>query len=224
MPTSTPTVYVFYDYVCPYAYIGKHRADELERAYDVEIEYLPWEIHPSAHPEGQVYDYDPPEANVEYLEALADEVDIELEGPETSVNSNLALRGALYAKDEGQDAFRAYNDAAFEAIWSRGENLGDRDVLASVVDEAGLDPDAFFDAIEHHAYQYRLDRIDAYAEDEVGIQRVPTFVFGDQRIVGNDRFEPSLKQPLEAFLERRKTLGEEGTTTLEWDVGLDEIA
>lgn len=223
MPEEPATVYVFFDYVCPYAYIGKKRADVLEREYDVELRWMPWEIHPNAIPEGRKIDYDPPEANIEYLASLADEVDTELVGPDVSVNSNLALRGVLFAKDQGSETFEAYNEAAFEAIWSEGRNLGDEDVLADVAEEAGLDPERFFDEIDHHSYQWRLDLIDEVAQDDAGIQRVPTFVFGDQRIVGNDRFEPSLKRPLEAFLERRKTLGPKATTTVETDVGLSRL-
>jgi predicted DsbA family dithiol-disulfide isomerase len=219
---DAPTVYVFYDYVCPYAYIGKHRADRIEREYDVDVVRLPWEIHPSATPEGRVIDYDPPEANMQWLETLAGEVDADpLEGPETTVNSNLALRGALFAKDE--DVFDAYHDAAFDAVWGQGRNLGDEDVLADVAERAGLDPDRFFENVRHQSYQFRLDLVDDYAQDKVGVQRVPTFAFGDQRIVGNDRFEPSLKRPLEAFIERRKLLGAEGTTTLKHDVGLARL-
>jgi predicted DsbA family dithiol-disulfide isomerase len=221
MSEASPTVHVFFDYVCPYAYIGKHRADRLERAYDVEINYLPWEIHPSAFPEGRTIDADPPEANKNYLQRLADEVDVELEGPDTSINSNLALRGALFAKDDG--VFEDYHEAAFEAVWGQGRNLGDREVLADVAEDAGLEPERFFEQIGHHGYQWRLDLVDEAAQNEVGVTRVPTFVFGDQRIVGNDPFEPSLKQPLEAFLERRKELGVEGTTTIEHDLGVGRL-
>jgi predicted DsbA family dithiol-disulfide isomerase len=217
---EAPTLHVFFDYTCPYAYIGKHRADRLEREYDVEINYLPWEIHPSAFPEGRVIDYDPPEASTNYLERLADEVDVDLDGPNVMINSNLALRGALFARDEG--AFEAYHDRAFETVWSEGENLGDPDVLAGVAEEAGLDPDRFLEQIDHHTYQWRLDQINDAALNDIGVTRVPTFVFGDQRIVGNDPFEPSLKQPLEAFLERRKDLGE-ATTTLETDLDIARL-
>jgi predicted DsbA family dithiol-disulfide isomerase len=222
MAERTPTIHVFFDYVCPYAYIGKHRADALQREYDVEINYLPWEIHPNAIPEGREIDHEPPEASRDYLQRLADKVDTGIEGPDVSINSNLALRGALYARDQGDDVFQAYHSEAFQAVWSRGENLGDRDVLADVVDEAGLEVETFFEQIDHHSYQWRLDRIDDAAQNDVGITRVPTFVFGDQRIVGNDPFEPSLKRPLEAHLERRKTLGE-GTSTLEADLGIGRL-
>lgn len=218
---ETPTIHVFFDYVCPYAYIGKHRADALEREYDVEIAWLPWEIYPNAIPEGRVIDYEPPEASRNYLQRLADEVNVELESPGVSINSNLALRGMLFAKDEG--VLDAYHEAAFEAIWSQGENLGDREVLADVAEEADLDPERFFEQIDHNSYQWRLDRIDEAAQNELGITRVPTFVFGDQRIVGNDPFEPSLKEPLEAFLERRKELGPQATTTIETDLSVTRL-
>lgn len=218
--TETPRVYVFYDYVCPYAYIGKHRADRLEREYDIQIEHLPWEIYPNTVPGGEEHDFEPPERYTAWIEDLAAEVDLEMDGPDVGVNSNLALRGALYAREQGAETFEAYNDAVLEAIWSQGQDIGDREVLAGIVEGVGLDPDAFFEAIAHHSYQHRLDLIDKAAEEKLGVKRVPTFVFGDQRIVGNDRFEPSLKQPLEAFLERRKALGPDGTTTIEHDTGL----
>ncbi len=223
MSEPAPAVYVVFDYVCPYAYVGKHRADELAREYDVQITYLPWEIFPNAIPEGEEIDASYPDDYQRWVDELAQEVDVTLDGPDESINSNLALRGALYAADQGDQTFDAYHDAAFEAAWTQGRNLGHRTVLEDVADQAGLDPDRFFEAIDHHAYQFRLDMIKDRVEDELGAQRVPTFVFGDQRIVGNDRFEPSLKRPLEAFLERRKELGEDWTSTLEADVGLARL-
>ncbi len=220
MSPNAPRIYVFYDYVCPYAYIGNLRADRLAREFDVEIEHLPWEIYPETAAGGEQSDFEPPESYTSWVEDLAAELGAGLTAPEQAINSNLALRGAEYAKDEG--VFEAYHEAAFEAVWSHGRNLSDRDVLGEVVETAGLDVDAFFEDVTHHAYQARLDLIDDFAT-QLGVQRVPTFVFGDQRIVGNDRYEPSLKQPLEAFLERRKHIGEEWTTTLEFDTGLDAV-
>ncbi len=215
-----PTVHVFYDYVCPYAYIGWERTKALERRFDVEFTFLPWEIHPTTDPAGEAYEHEPPEANVEWLERLAGEVDVDLDGPDVGVNSNLALRGAELARDRG--AFRDYHEAAFQAVWQEGRNLGDEAVLRTVAGEAGLDPDAFLEAVRHPAYQARLDGVDRAAE-ALGVQRVPTFVFGDQRIVGNDPFDGSLVGPLEAFLERWKALGPDGTTEASWDVNLETL-
>ncbi len=220
---ESPRVYVFFDYVCPYAYIGKERADRLQREYDIEIEFLPWEIYPNAVPAGEEHEIEAPDGYLSWVEEMAAEVDLELDGPEIGINSNLALRGALYAREQGPETFEAYNDAVFEAVWSHGKNIGDRQVLAGIVEDVGLDPEAFFDAIEQHSYQYRLDLIDEAAEEKLAVKRVPTFVFGDQRIVGNDRFEPSLKRPLEAFLERRKSIGPDWTTTIEHDTDLAPI-
>ncbi len=224
MSSSSPTLYVVFDYVCPYAYIGKRRADILAREHGVEVQYLPWEIYPGTVPEGRASGGDYPEKASEWVASLAEEVDLSLSGPDRSVNSNLALKGSLYASDQGESSFEAYHEAAFEALWTRGENLGDRDVLSSVVEEAGLELERFFASINHHSYQFRLDVIKRRVEQDLGVQRVPTFVFGDQRVVGNDSFEGSLRRPFEAFLERRKALGEDWASTLATDVGLAGVA
>lgn len=218
-----PRVHVFYDYVCPYAYLGWLRAQRLAAELDVEFVWLPWEIYPTTDPPGEPYEPGSHSGDVpDWFGRLAAELDVELNGPDMGVNSNLALRGAELAKDRGPRTFQAYHEAAFEAIWKEGRNLGDEAVLRDVAKRAELDPDAFLDGIRHHAYQARLDAIDE-AAGRLGVQRVPTFVFGDQRIVGNDPFEGSLRAPLEAFLERWKVLGAEHATTLADDVDLERV-
>lgn len=219
----TPTAYVFFDYVCPYACIGTRRALELEREYDVDFEFLPWEIYPTTAPEGEpVDDAEYPEDYLAYVTDLADEVDATLEGPDGAINSNLALRGAEWARDRGPGTFRDYHVAVFDALWEEGRNVGDPHVLRDVAGGAGLDGDALLEALDHNAYQARIDAVDAAART-LGVQRVPTFVFGDQRIVGNDPFEGNLQAPLEAFLQRWKRLGPELSTTLAHDVDLETI-
>jgi predicted DsbA family dithiol-disulfide isomerase len=219
----TPTVYVFYDYICPYAFIGTQRGLQLDREYDIDLEFLPWELYPTTAPGGEPVDEGSyPDEYLAYVDDLAAEVDTELEGPDGAINSNLALRAAEYARDRGPEAFRAYHTAAFDAVWREGRNVGDPDVLADVAGEAGLDPEALLAALDHNAYQARIDAIDQAART-LGVQRVPTFVFGDQRIVGNDPFERNLRAPLEAFLERWKRLGPELSSTLAHDIDLETI-
>lgn len=216
MSDRTPTVAVFYDYVCPYAYVGLHRARRLARDHDLAFEWLPWEIHPDTAARGEELDREKDGSS--WVDTLADELGLELEGPGRAMNSNLALRAAEVAKDQGADAFERYHDAIFEAVWARGEDLSTGEAVARVAGQAGLDGEQLLEDALHQAYQTRLDLVDEHAVT-LGIQRVPTFVFGDQRIVGNDRFEPSLARPVEAFLERRKHIGDEATT-LEADTGL----
>ncbi|MFA5862456.1 MAG: DsbA family protein [Candidatus Thermoplasmatota archaeon] len=214
---TRPRVYVFYDYSCPYAYVGNLRAKRLAAELSLEVVHLPWEIHPTTAAAGE------PRVSPRatgWVDTLAAEVGGKLGFPDRHPNTNLALRGAEYAKDQG--AFAAYHKGCFEAFWSQASDISDERVLADVAKAAGMDPVAFLKGIRHQAYQARLDEIDRFAT-KLGVQRVPTFVFGDQRIVGNDRFEPSLRQPLKAFLERWGEFGDDSTTTLEEDVGLEVL-
>lgn len=218
-----PTVWVFYDYICPYAFVGHLRAQRLAEEFDVAWRWLPWEIYPTTVPAGEPYEGDAyPDELPDWVDDLAGEFDAELKSPDMGINSNLALRGAEYAKDQGPDRFEAYHRAAFDAVWRDGLNIGEEKVLRDLAQKADLDPDRFMEGIRHQAYQERLDEVDRFAT-RLGIQRVPTFVFGDQRIVGNDPFEASLRAPLEAFLERWKAFGPEWTTTVAEDTGLDGI-
>lgn len=211
---SRPRVFVFYDYSCPYAFVGDLRAKRLAEELSLEFVQLPWEIHPTRPAAGE------PRAAPRkpgWVDSLAEEVGGKLGFPMVNANTNLALRGAEYAKDKG--TFDAYHAACYDAHWGQGLDISDERVLGEVAAKSGMDAEAFLRGIRHQAYQRRLDEVDRFAI-ALGIQRVPTFVFGDQRIVGNDRFEPSLRQPLKAFLERWETLGDDSTTTLEEDAGL----
>lgn len=222
MTDARPTVYIFYDYVCPYVYLGWHRLSDLADEHDLELRWLPWEIYPTTEPQGEEVHGGSPEASADWLDRLADEIGVELNGPEIGVNSNLALRGAEYAKDQGGDVFEAFHELVFEAVWQDGRNIGDPMVVTDLAVEAGMDRQTFSGTLPHNAYQARLDAVDRAAR-RLGIQRVPTVVFGDQRIVANDPYGRSLDAPLEAFLERWEALGPELATTLAHDTDLERV-
>lgn len=130
-------------------------------------------------------------------------------------------RGRALARAKGTDVFDTYHEAVFEAIWQEGRNVGDPEVLAEVVSGAGLDADELLGSLHHSWVGGALERASG-AVDRLALTRRPTFVFGDQRIVGTDAFEPSLAGPLEAFVERWEQDGPQAVATLEEDPGLDE--
>lgn len=221
-----PRVYVFYDFNCPWSYVGKLRADRLEERFDVEIVWCGWELHPTLSPEGRPLPKvdDPRAAPVEGpIGELAEELGLTFYWPPVASNTALALRGAEHARDRGPERFEAYHEAVFEAIWQEGRNVGDLATLSTLAEEAGLDRDGFEDAVAHPTYDRRVDLVREKA-DELGLTRRPTFVFGDHRIAGTEAFEASLVNPLEAFVDRWERRGPEEITTLAEDVGLPHIA
>lgn len=220
-----PRVYVAYDYGCAYSYVGKLRADALDERLDVEWVWLPWEMYPSIPDEGEpLEDVDTAgEHPVEGLVGeLADEIGETLYWPPRAPNTQAALLGAQVARETGPEVFERYHAGCFEAVWKQGLNLGDEAVLASIADAAGLAPERFLDRLDGETAWSRVANAQD-AVDRLGLTRRPTFVFGDQRIVGTDAFEPSLAGPLEAFVDRWQRYGPERTSRLEVDASLQEL-
>lgn len=56
--------------------------------------------------------------------------------PHFPVNTLHLMRGAVFAKGKPNEA--AYTEACFAALWEKGENMGDPDVVARVLTAAGL--------------------------------------------------------------------------------------
>jgi 2-hydroxychromene-2-carboxylate isomerase len=80
------------------------------------------------------------------------------------------------------DAFHAH---VYPAFWAEGMNLGDRDVLARILSEAGLDAAALFEGAQQPDVKAELR---ATTEEAVarGAFGAPTFFVGDELFFGSD--------------------------------------
>lgn len=109
------------------------------------------------------------------------------------VNSVKCMRGALAALDAGR--LVPYATAAFEAYWGDDRDLACEEVLADIARGAGLDPQAFFAAIETAGCKSRLR---ANTDELIGRGGFgsPTVFVGDEMFFGNDRL-PLVKAALE---------------------------
>jgi 2-hydroxychromene-2-carboxylate isomerase len=101
-------------------------------------------------------------------------------------DTQLALRGALVAKDEG--SFAEYHHPIYRARWGEPRDLSDREVVRQFLSQAGLDGDAALARAESDELEARLER-DTREAIERGVFGVPTIFVGDQMFWGNDRFE-----------------------------------
>jgi predicted DsbA family dithiol-disulfide isomerase len=106
--------------------------------------------------------------------------------PDHLHNSRRALAVAELARDEGVlDPFR---QAAFDANFRHGMNIESDADLRRMATLAGLDPDRALAAADDPEYLERVDARQARARAE-GITGIPTFVFGNERVVGCVPFE-----------------------------------
>jgi len=117
-----------------------------------------------------------------------------------SPNTRRALAIAEYAREQGK--LEAWRHLAMDAHWRRGMDLeSDRD-LRALATEAGLDPDAAIDASVDPTYLELIDQRRREAE-ELGVTGIPTFVIGDQGIVGCQPYQVLAQFAEQAGARRR---------------------
>ena len=104
--------------------------------------------------------------------------------PRFPINSLQLMRGAVAAQHLG--CFAPYVDAVMAAMWEDGADMRDAQIVASVLDAAGLDSAALVAKAEGSAVKAELI---ANTEDAAkrGAFGVPTFFVGDDIYWGKER-------------------------------------
>ena len=187
-PRAELKVKVFYDYICPFCYIGGERLLRLNNDYDLKVDWAGMEIHPETPAQGM------PLAQLGYppaqwsrmtaaLEQMAKQEDIELGAREFTTNSHKALLLSEAAKQAGQDVFYALHKRLFQAFFSFGKNIGDEKVLMELAQEGGLSQEAIASAWQDPRFEQALNQNLGLAA-RLGIHGTPTFIIGEEILVG----------------------------------------
>lgn len=108
--------------------------------------------------------------------------------PHFPINTMHLMRGAIGYRMRKPAGFDAYVATMYNAMWADGLNLGDRAVLAGVLQLGGFDPNEFIAFIEDPAVKDRL-RAETEAAVERGIFGAPTMFVGDAMYFGQDRLD-----------------------------------
>lgn len=108
------------------------------------------------------------------------------QNPFFPINTMQLMRGAVALLDD--DQFRPYVDAVFRAIWVKGQNMGDPDVVARMLGGQGFDVAGLLQQINDPAVKERLRQITERAIER-GVFGAPTFFVGDEMFFGQDRLD-----------------------------------
>jgi predicted DsbA family dithiol-disulfide isomerase len=192
------------DFVCPWCYIGERRlAHALERlpsGIEVQLQWLPFELNPDMPAEGmdrRIY----LTRKFGWERALAMQTRIVLAGRDDGAifdyeaikrtpNTFLAHRVSWLAQREGKQ--RAFVEAALQAYFAQGRDIGSTAVLAEIAAGIGLDRDAvaaFLSSSDGSESVRALER----AALERGVEGVPYFDISGTAVVG--------AQPAETILQ-----------------------
>lgn len=108
--------------------------------------------------------------------------------PNFPINTLTLMRGACGMLMRQPDDFERYLDAVFRAMWVEPRNLGDAEVLAAVLTQAGFDTAAFMALVSDPEVKAEL-----VARTEASVARgvfgAPTCFVGRQMFFGQDRLD-----------------------------------
>lgn len=204
---------IWSDVVCPWCYIGKRR---LERALDdhtdpVEIVWRSFELDPSA-PREPLDKLD--EALAEKYGTSVDEARAMMDGmARTAAEEGLELNFDSAKRGNTLDAHRLLHFAAsrdlqsemkerlFRAYMTEGRAISDRDELALLAADVGLDADEVRALLETDRFEQEV-RMDQARARQIGIRGVPFFVL-------DGRLAVSGAQPSDVFRGALRQLAEE---------------
>jgi 2-hydroxychromene-2-carboxylate isomerase len=189
------TVPFFFDYTCPWAYIGSARVEAYFADQDVEIDFRPVYLkqmkEPMVGPEPvDERSYGPRKASyyarlrgnwAEFCGAEFGDA-----GKLVRVDTALLLKGALVAREERR--FREYHYPAYRARWVDGDDVSQPAVVHRLLQQAGLDGDACLEKAQSTEFDRKL-RAATEEAMALGVFGVPTIVAADRVLWGNDQFE-----------------------------------
>lgn len=178
----------FYDYASTYSYLAHLAVEELATKKDAELIFKPMVLGfvfkasgnsmPAAVPAKATY-------MIHDVRRWVRHYGLPFHMPSIfPVNTIRALRTAVAALEEG--VFPAYHHAVMRAYWSNDQDIGDAEVLASIVSAAGLDGPRLVARSEEGAVKEKL-KANTDEAIERGVFGAPTFFVGDEMFWGNDR-------------------------------------
>ena len=195
---SQDRMILYLDFKSPYAYLAKKHAYDLERDFNISIDWRPLTLNiPSflgsarVNAEREVVEEKRTPRqwqSVRYaymdVKRYARLRGIPIYGPQKIWDTRLAHIGWLYSKQQGRDVLHRYIDEIFERFWCRELDVESLDEIILVLKRAGASTENFREfsvgvgAQQHDALQDSLQ--------PVGIFGVPTFVLDGELYFGRE--------------------------------------
>ena len=191
-------VTVYYDYICPFCYLGTKRILELAKEFDLTIDWKGIEIHPEFPPQGKKRTRTlKSKSFAETVYSMADEDNVEIKLPGFATNSRQALEASEFAKTKGR--FLEFHLSVYEAYFLKGLNIGNAEIVLGIGEKAEISKNELRQCLDERTMFDSIKRNKKEAQDNL-ILGVPTFLFGQFPVYGNQSID-TLKQIIKRSLE-----------------------
>ena len=173
------TMLHWYDFICPFCYVGQQRNAILVR-HGLHVVELPFQAHPEIPPGGiSAGPRDGPMYAM--LEREAREAGLPLHWPRRLPNSRRALAAAEWARQHQPRSFAQFHKALFEAHFVLGEDLEDIAVIDRHASPSGIDLAALHAALADGSAQEAVREAEMMGH-KYGVQGTPAWLL-DQRLI-----------------------------------------
>lgn len=183
-------VYFYYDYGSPTAYLAWTQLPELCERHQANLHYKPvllGGIFKATGNSTPVLIAPKGKWLFKDIERYAVRYGVPYQmNPHFVINSMTMMRGAMWAQNTG--VLESYNKAMYEATWVNGLNMSEPDVIASVMNEAGLDAAAMQLAVADDSIKKQLIEATGDAVEQ-GVFGAPTMIVNGELHFGQDRLD-----------------------------------
>ncbi|HTY20627.1 MAG TPA: DsbA family protein [Geobacteraceae bacterium] len=185
---------VFYDFLCPWCYLGTLNTDRLHREYGLIIRYTLFPLHPEI-PDGgieieELFIGRPLEAMKGKLKDEATKAGLPIAPRSRLSNSRRAQELEKWAESLGKgDEFRI---AVYRAYFCDGHDIALIPVLKLIAESAGLDKGEVRKVLEKQLFAKEVEA-DWSRARKLAIMSVPFYLYGEEPLVGYRPYKDFLK-------------------------------
>lgn len=166
--------------------------EKLRQEENVTISWSYFPLHPETPLEGKSLKElfrgreDAIEGFYQQIKSIADSYGLPYAKRNMTYNSRLAQELAAWA--DSQENGEALHDELYRAYFVDNKNIGDQDVLLSLVDAAGLDRAGAEQVLQNRLFSPHIDQ-HWHRAQSMGLSGVPTFVCDELYVVGHQQYE-----------------------------------
>jgi predicted DsbA family dithiol-disulfide isomerase len=175
------TVLHWYDFLCPFCYVGQSRTTILVR-HGLDVIELPLQAHPDIPPAGVPVG---PRNGLMYanLEREAKDAGLRLNWPPRLPDTRRALAAAEWVRRHQPDSFHQFQKALFAAHFAHGEDLGNPAVVDQHATDLGIDLRALHTALADGSAFAAVKDAEKIGH-RYGVQGTPAWLIAQQLISG----------------------------------------
>ncbi len=173
------------DFVCPYCLVAKVALEQAleETGIEAQIRVQPLELTPEPKERVNVCHDEERKKRYQILVEPARALGLDMKLPPSVCPrpyTRLAFEGLFFAQEQGRE--NIYADLVYRAYFEEEQDIGEPDVLCALAGKAGLDTDAFRQALEAGTYTAQVKEAVDYSRNTLQVSGIPAIYLDGQPV------------------------------------------